>query len=197
MDTELVLPLTSLLGNTTLTIHSRGEPMKKKLSILASLSVFGLSACGSKPMGAIVIPTAQEANTLGAIQLEVDVSKLRSAKGQICFALFDDAKGFPNTQESVVKSGCQTIVAGSEPGKSLLVIEDIAASSDSFALSLFHDENSNGNLDKKKILGIEIPAEGFGMSNNPPTRMAPPTWEECVFHPTEGTNQLAISFKYL
>lgn len=171
--------------------------MKKKLMILASLSVLGLSACGSKPIGSIVTKSFEEANSVGTIRLEVDVSKLRSSKGQICYALFDDAKGFPSTQESVVKSGCQALVAGSEPGRSLLVIEDIAASSDSFALSLFHDENNNGNLDKKKILGIEIPAEGFGMSNNPPTRMAPPTWEECVFHPTEGANQLAISFKYL
>ena len=138
--------------------------MKKKLMILASLSVLGLSACGSKPISSIVTQSFEEANSVGTIRLEVDVSKLRSSKGQICYALFDDAKGFPSTQESVVKSGCQALVAGSEPGRSLLVIEDIAASSDSFALSFDEVVSHSSPLEIEKwqeevVIGLRGPIE--------------------------------------
>ena len=47
-----------------------------------------------------------------------------------------------------------------------------------YAISLFHDENSNGEMDKN-ILGL--PLEGFGFSNNPSIGFSEPTFSECNF----------------
>jgi len=172
--------------------------MKKLFQTSTSIFMLVNYACGSNDTQVLKHESFDLAsNEIASSRLEIEVSKLRSSKGQICYALFNNPKGFPSTQESVIKSGCEPIKSDKKPDSSLLVIENLVPSANGYALSLFHDENSNGNLDKKKIIGIEIPAEGFGMSNNPPTRMAPPTWEECVFLPKEGTNQLPITFKYL
>jgi uncharacterized protein (DUF2141 family) len=47
-----------------------------------------------------------------------------------------------------------------------------------YAVMVFHDENSNGKLDKN-ILGI--PKEGYGASNNLARKMRPPTFDEARF----------------
>jgi len=47
-----------------------------------------------------------------------------------------------------------------------------------YAISLFHDENDNGELDMN-FLGI--PKEDTGASNNAPARFGPPQWEDAKF----------------
>lgn len=46
-----------------------------------------------------------------------------------------------------------------------------------YAISLFHDENSNGELDKN-LMGI--PKEPFGFSNDEMGMFGPPSFNKCV-----------------
>ncbi|WDI32706.1 DUF2141 domain-containing protein [Hyphococcus flavus] len=47
-----------------------------------------------------------------------------------------------------------------------------------FAMSVYHDENANGDFDKN---GIGLPAEPWGISNNPKVRFGPPKVEKALF----------------
>ena len=46
-----------------------------------------------------------------------------------------------------------------------------------FALSAYHDENANGDFDKT---GLGLPAEPWGISNNPKVVFAPPPVEKAL-----------------
>lgn len=61
-----------------------------------------------------------------------------------------------------------------------------------YALSVIHDENSNGRLDRMMM----IPREGFGFSRNPRIRMGPPRYEDVRFEITGQTRQTVV-MKYL
>jgi uncharacterized protein (DUF2141 family) len=62
-----------------------------------------------------------------------------------------------------------------------------------YAVSVIHDENGNGRLDKF----VGIPREGFGFSRNPRMRMGPPRFDECrVSVPAAGARE-TIRMKYL
>lgn len=53
-----------------------------------------------------------------------------------------------------------------------------------YAVALYHDKNANRTLDKGPF---GIPAEPFGLSNNPPVRLAAPKIADTLFEvPAEG-----------
>lgn len=50
-----------------------------------------------------------------------------------------------------------------------------------FAVSIYHDENANGDFDKN---ALGLPAEHWGLSNNPKVRFGPPPVEKTLFEVT-------------
>ena len=62
-----------------------------------------------------------------------------------------------------------------------------------YALSVIHDENGNGRLDRF----LAIPREGFGFSRNPRIRMGPPRFDETRFEVGTGAVRQAVQMKYL
>ena len=62
-----------------------------------------------------------------------------------------------------------------------------------YALSVIHDENGNGRLDRF----MAIPREGFGFSRNPRIRMGPPRFEEVRFQVAGPVTRQAVQMKYL
>jgi uncharacterized protein (DUF2141 family) len=63
-----------------------------------------------------------------------------------------------------------------------------------YAVSVFHDENSNGKLD---INFIGIPREGVGASNNARGHFEPPGFDPAAFQFPRGRVDLKITFTYL
>jgi len=53
-----------------------------------------------------------------------------------------------------------------------------APESGAFAMSAYHDENANQKFDKN---AFGLPAEPWGLSNNPKVRLAPPPVEKALF----------------
>ncbi len=53
-----------------------------------------------------------------------------------------------------------------------------------YAVSIYHDENDNGELDAN-FLGI--PTEPYAFSNNAKGRFGPPSFEECKFEIQDST----------
>ena len=63
-----------------------------------------------------------------------------------------------------------------------------------YAVSVFHDENSNGKLDTS-FLGI--PREGVGASNGARGHLGPPKFDAAAFQFSGGRLNLEIAIKYL
>ena len=58
-----------------------------------------------------------------------------------------------------------------------------------FAMAVYHDRNANGTFDKT---GLGLPAEPWGISNNPKVNFGPPPVEKALFKVTKEGAQLEI-----
>lgn len=58
-----------------------------------------------------------------------------------------------------------------------------------FAMSAYHDENANTKFDKT---GLGLPAEPWGISNNPKVRFGPPPVEKALFEVGRGAAHVHI-----
>jgi len=67
-----------------------------------------------------------------------------------------------------------------------ITFENIPAGT--YAVSLYHDENDDGELNSGMF---RIPKEPYGFSNNPKSRFGPPDFEDCTFQ-VDGDKTLTI-----
>lgn len=150
----------------------------KSIGILAIVSIilaFNMRAFPqSKPM---------EGNLI-----QVDIDGLRSDRGQVICALFSSAVDFPK------KPGKATALATSQISQRQAVCEFRDIPPGTYAVSAFHDENSNDKLDTN-FLGI--PREGVGASNNAKGHFGPPKFSAAAFQYSGGRSDLKISINYL
>ena len=117
--------------------------------------------------------------------LEVTVKNIKEAKGTIRVGLFDNEKDF--LEKAVVGK----VVKAS--GIEVTVLFENLKPGD-YGLSVIHDENENGELDKN-IVGM--PKEGFAFGNNSMGMFGPPDFEKAVVHLNGQKVVQVISLKYL
>ena len=152
--------------------------MRDKIRVLSVVAVclLSLTRC-----------LAQAASPQGNV-IHVDVLGLRNNKGQVFCALYVSAEGFPKDSQKAIRRDTSSIsekkasceFSGIEPG--------------TYAVSVFHDENSNGKLDTN-FLGI--PREGVGASNDARGHMGPPQFDAAHFQFSGGRLNLKITINYL
>jgi uncharacterized protein (DUF2141 family) len=68
----------------------------------------------------------------------------------------------------------------------------IAPKAGSFAIALYHDENANDGFDKGPL---GLPAEPWGISNNPKVRFKPPPVEKALFEVSHTGAEVEIKLK--
>ena len=120
--------------------------------------------------------------------IHVEISGLRSDKGQMLCALHSSADAFPKKADKAVARLTAKIAerqatcdfAGVAPG--------------TYAVSVVHDENSNGKLDTNFI---GMPREGVGASNDAKGHMGPPKFDAASFPYRGGRLELKIHIHYL
>ena len=119
--------------------------------------------------------------------MSVTITGLRSSKGQILACLTTRADAFPDC-------------AGDPAAKHLAVPVSAAANLDfgpvapgHYAISVIHDENGNGRLDKRLI----VPIEGYGFSNDAAVMMGPPRFTSAAFVVGSQSEHLTIRMRYL
>ena len=120
--------------------------------------------------------------------VHVAINGLRSDKGQVICSLYSSAEGFPKNEKKAIAHAESLITnrqgdckfTGIQPG--------------TYAVSVFHDENSNGRLDTN-FLGI--PREGVGASNNAKGHFGPPRFRDASFGYAGGSLDLKIVIVYL
>lgn len=106
---------------------------------------------------------------LSTIDVVVKVTNLKSDKGKVFIALY-------NSQDAFLKSECKSAIVSIENNISNYTFKNLPQGT--YAISLFHDENDNGEMDTN-FLGI--PNEHYGASNNAKGFMGPPKWEDAKF----------------
>jgi uncharacterized protein (DUF2141 family) len=145
--------------------------------------------------------TAARADEPGSISTRAEgvstiillVDNIRSAEGQVCFALFPE-DGDLSEPDTAVRNGCGEITAS--PGgrlKSEIRIPEVTYGQ--YALAVFHDKNDNEVLDTRRFLGFDIPTEDFGFSNNPSVGTSGPSLSDALFTIDRSFYGLGIALK--
>jgi uncharacterized protein (DUF2141 family) len=120
--------------------------------------------------------------------IRIDISGLRSDKGQVLCALFSSAEAFPTKADKAVARLTAKI------GERQAVCDFTGVAAGTYAVSVVHDENSNGKLDRNFI---GMPREGVGASNDAKGHMGPPKFSAASFRYKGGRLDLKIHVNYL
>lgn len=90
--------------------------------------------------------------------LTINVKSLRNSNGVVLYALYNRDGSIPDEKfEKYVRKG----IAEISNDRSILTFNGLPAGK--YAITILHDENKNGKIDKKFLL--PIPSEGVGISN--------------------------------
>jgi uncharacterized protein (DUF2141 family) len=117
----------------------------------------------------------------------VNVGTLRNQAGGVVCGLHSSNAGFPESSPGMV-----TIRTRPSGAVATCAFRDVPPGT--YAVSVFHDENGNGKLDKNFV---GVPSEGYGVSNNHTSAMSAPKWADAVFVVEPGKNKgLAIALRY-
>jgi uncharacterized protein (DUF2141 family) len=122
--------------------------------------------------------------------IHVQISGLHSDKGQVLCALFPSASAaaFPK------KAGAAIAQSKSDITNRQAVCEFHGIEPGTYAVSVIHDENSNGKLDSNFV---GMPKEGVGASNDAKGHFGPPKFDAAAFHFNGGRLGLKITIVYL
>lgn len=122
----------------------------------------------------------------GGASVDIDIGGLRSGRGLIHACATRNSAHFPDC-----KSDPAAVRASAPAASAHLRFEQLPPGR--YAIAVFHDENSNRNLDK--FAGI--PKEGFAFSRNPSIKFRAPRFEEVAVVLTPGSNQARLKMHYL
>jgi uncharacterized protein (DUF2141 family) len=117
----------------------------------------------------------------------VAIAGLRNTKGNILACLTTKAATFPECEKDP-QSLRLTVPARNGPA---LVFRHVSPGI--YAVSLFHDENANGRLDKT----MGIPAEGYGFSRDAAIRFGPPKFDAAKVAVGAADVMLPIKVRYI
>lgn len=105
----------------------------------------------------------------GQHKITVVVDGIDNVQGQILVGVY-------NSTDTYMKTSVFQKMATVTADECTIVFDSIP--NGEYAISLFHDDNSNGKLDTG-LFGI--PTEKYGFSNNAKGKMGPPTFEQTKF----------------
>jgi len=130
--------------------------------------------------------SAYAVSSAAAADLTVNVQGVRSSDGTVRIALYDGDQGFP-------KEGKPVAVQAQNALEGALVFVFPGLQPGNYAVTLFHDENGNEELDSN-LFGI--PTEGYGFSNDARGSLGPPSFTDAaiVIGSSNATNAVSIQY---
>jgi uncharacterized protein (DUF2141 family) len=137
----------------------------------------------------LIGPSIRVGAQSGTATLRIRVTGVRNNKGRIALALFQSEAGFPGDSSKAVR--LQPAEIDAQTRSAQFVLERVPYGV--YAVSVFHDENMNGKLDKNFV---GAPKEGYGASNNPRKRMGPPPFDEAKFSLDQPEQSIEIKLIY-
>ncbi len=138
-------------------------------------------------MALAALATSTGTSAASGINIDVQFSGLRNAKGQIIICLATNPKTFPdcakdpNAQKKAVPAanGASVRFTNVMPG--------------TYAIAVVHDENKNAKMD----LTLFLPKEGWGLSRNPKMRMGKPKFSSSAFVVAGDDLSFPVTMKYI
>jgi uncharacterized protein (DUF2141 family) len=124
-------------------------------------------------------------NLFGQHSLQVTVRNIKESKGTIRVGLFNNADDF-------LKKAAYGKIVKAVGTEITVVFENLSAGD--YAVSVIHDENENGELDKN-FMGI--PREGFAFGNNAMGTFGPPSFEKAKITIGKENLKQEVKLKYL
>ncbi|MDT0645423.1 DUF2141 domain-containing protein [Zunongwangia sp. F260] len=106
--------------------------------------------------------------------IEVEIRNFESDQGSVIVALH-------NTEVSFLKEAFLSEESEIKDDKVVLQFSDVPDGM--YAISLFHDEDGNGEMNTNLI---GMPKENYGVSNNAPANFGPPKWKDAKFEVKNG-----------
>ena len=116
----------------------------------------------------------------------VTINSIRSTKGVVRYALYNEKNEY-NSHTDIFKEGLVE-VHGSTVRILIKGVPD-----GTYAISVLHDENNNGDLD---MSAVGIPKEGFGFSNDAKVTFGPPKFESAKFV-KKGETAIRVKMRYM
>lgn len=114
--------------------------------------------------------------------VSVQIENIKNTNGQLVIGLYSN-------KESFLKTPQKGEIVKIEGSTATVVFKNIPEGT--YAISLFHDENSNEKLDTN-FMGI--PKEAYACSNNAKGFMSAPEWEDAKFEVGDKNIDLIITF---
>lgn len=148
---------------------------------------------------AFVVTTMTFAFCANAGELRITVDGIRSTRGTILIGLYDNVASFARAIESSDKNGflndparfAAVALKANAAKKSEVILTNIDPGK--YAIILFHDENSNGRLDKN-VIGV--PMEPYGFGNDAQGFLGPPSFEKAAIQISAANKAVRISLIY-
>src|SRR5262245_7910520 len=137
----------------------------------------------------LIVPAvcAQESQPADS-RIQVEITGLRNDQGKVLCSLYSSSEGFPKKAEKAIAR------SSSDISERRAVCQFTGLTPGAYAVSVFHDENSNGRMDTN-FMGI--PREGVGASNNAKGHFGPPKFDAAAFLYRGGRLDLKITITYL
>lgn len=136
----------------------------------------------------LMLQTSASGARDGAGTIVLEIRGFRNPAGQAGVLLFSSARGFPGDERMAAARRFAPI----DRDACRVRFEDIPYGS--YAVSVFHDENSSGRLESS-LFGI--PREGVGTSGNPGFRFGPPRFSDASFVLDSPQRTISITLRYL
>lgn len=149
---------------------SSGAFSHSKIMRVAALAPAAALIIGSAPSGSV----------------NVTVNGLRNAKGFIRACITPNPKEFPDCGHGSARN-----ISIAAANGAVLSFPNLPAGR--YAISILHDENGDGRMNKMLML----PKEGFGFSRDAPVRLGPPPFGAAAFDVGAGTVNAHIKVRYM
>ena len=126
------------------------------------------------------------ARVAGASKLVVQVHGVRSAKGEVAITVY------PDDRRRFMAKGGKVVRLRLKAESTVRVCLWLPPAN--YEVAVYHD--ANGDRDFNRTM-VGLPAEGFGFSNDPETRLGLPSISAARFRLTPGEGSVMIRMKYL
>ena len=123
-----------------------------------------------------------------AAELNVDAQGVAEAKGHVTFRVYQGKDGWLEDDGAVATFDHS--LEGWNEGDPVQASFDLPAGR--YAVSVYHDEDGDGELDSNFI---GIPREPAGLSNKPKARMGPPRYDDAAFDLPEAGHSITVELE--
>ena len=124
--------------------------------------------------------------TVRMADIELHIENIKEEGGTLWVHIFKDREAFPAESHKAYRLDSGYV----NDGKSRIIVKQIPFGT--YALTIHHDKNNNEKMDKD-FFGL--PAEQYGLSNNPKIFMSLPGFDECRFEVDTQLVKLNIMMK--